>query len=285
MEDKSELTAKPGAWVDLGLTLPVFLVYHFGVVFLNIHNAADVVTFNLLRVAEGSRLLYLLFTASIGVVFVGIFAWLGRGHAFRPSKFIQIVIEGVVYAVLMRLAGSYVVGQVTGFIGADSPHVAATSHIAATSHLAATSHVAATSGAVSGVTSSATESVSPFTGLIMSMGAGFYEELAFRVLLFGLGAKALLWIFAHERVHVVEGKTGRLSFRALLLAAVWAVVCATVFSGIHYIGALGDSFHLGSFVFRLVLGLVLTLIYVTRGFAAAVWAHALYDVWVLVRIF
>jgi hypothetical protein len=45
MEPKSELTAKPGAWVDLGLTLPVFLVYHFGVVFLNIHNAADVVTY------------------------------------------------------------------------------------------------------------------------------------------------------------------------------------------------------------------------------------------------
>jgi hypothetical protein len=263
MEPKSELTAKPGAWVDLGLTLPVFLVYHFGVVFLNIHNAADVVTFNLLRLAEGNRLLYLLFTAAIGVVFAGIFAWLGRGHAFRPSKFVQIMIEGVVYAVLMRLAGSYVVGQVTGFIGADSPHVAATSG-------------AATSA----------ESVGPFTGLIMSMGAGFYEELAFRVILFGLGSKALLWILAHERVHVVEGQTTtKLSFRALLLAAVWAVVCATVFSGIHYIGALGDPFHIGSFVFRLVLGLVLTLIFVTRGFAAAVWAHALYDVWVLVRIF
>jgi hypothetical protein len=260
MEPKSELTAKPGAWVDLGLTLPVFLVYHFGVVFLNIHNAADVVTFNLLRLAEGSRVLYLLFTASIGVVFAGIFAWLGRGHAFRPSKFIQIMIEGVVYAVLMRLAGSYVVGQVTGFIGADSPHVAATS--------------------------GAGESVGPFTGLIMSMGAGFYEELAFRVILFGLGTKALLWILAHERVHMVEGQSKvRLSFRALLLAAVWAVVCAAVFSGIHYIGALGDPFHVGSFVFRLVLGLVLTLIFVTRGFAAAVWAHALYDVWVLVRIF
>jgi hypothetical protein len=32
----------------------------------------------------------------------------------------------------------------------------------------------------------------------------------------------------------------------------------------------------------MLLGLALTLIYVTRGFAAAVWAHATYDVWVLV---
>jgi hypothetical protein len=259
MEEKSELTAKPGAWVDLGLTLPVFLVYHFGVVFLNIHNAADVVTFELLRFAEGSRVLYLLFTASIGVVFAGIFAWLGRGHAFRPSKFVQIAIEGVVYAILMRLAGSYVVGQVTGFLGADSPHLAATA-----------------GGA---------QNVGPFTGVIMSMGAGFYEELAFRVLLFGLGTKALVWIFARETVSMVEGKQSRLSLRALLLGAAWAVVSAAIFSGIHYVGALGDSFQLGSFVFRMVLGLVLTLIYVTRGFAAAVWAHALYDVWVMVRIF
>jgi len=32
----------------------------------------------------------------------------------------------------------------------------------------------------------------------------------------------------------------------------------------------------------MVLGLALTLIFATRGFAAAVWTHALYDVWVLV---
>jgi len=27
---------------------------------------------------------------------------------------------------------------------------------------------------------------------------------------------------------------------------------------------------------------MLTLVYATRGFAAAVWTHALYDIWVLV---
>jgi len=35
-------------------------------------------------------------------------------------------------------------------------------------------------------------------------------------------------------------------------------------------------------VARAVLGLALTLVYSMRGFAAAVWTHALYDVWVLV---
>jgi hypothetical protein len=122
----------------------------------------------------------------------------------------------------------------------------------------------------------------PFVGLVMSMGAGFYEELAFRVLLFGLGAKVLIWLFTHQAYGVVGSEPRGLTWRGVLVAFLWALVSACVFSGVHYVGALGDSFALPSFVFRVVLGLALTLIFVLRGFAAAVWAHALYDVWVLV---
>ena len=60
------------------------------------------------------------------------------------------------------------------------------------------------------------------------------------------------------------------------------MACAAIFSGVHYVGALGDTFELKSFVFRFVLGFLLTIIYSLRGFAAAVWAHAFYDIWVLV---
>jgi len=63
---------------------------------------------------------------------------------------------------------------------------------------------------------------------------------------------------------------------------VWAVVSAAAFSGMHYVGALGDRFDMRSFVARGVLGLALTLVYALRGFGAAVWTHALYDMWVLV---
>lgn len=131
----------------------------------------------------------------------------------------------------------------------------------------------------------------PFVGLVMSLGAGFYEELAFRVLLFGLGAKVLVWMFTHQAYLVVGDGTSAvrvarpgngLTWRGVLVAFLWALVSASVFSGVHYVGALGDSFALPSFVFRVVLGLVLTLIFVLRGFAAAVWAHALYDIRVLV---
>ena len=67
-----------------------------------------------------------------------------------------------------------------------------------------------------------------------------------------------------------------------VLTVIWAVIAAAVFAGWHYVGALGDDFSIESFAFRAVCGLVLTAIYAFRGFAPAVWTHALYDVWVMV---
>jgi Type II CAAX prenyl endopeptidase Rce1-like len=254
-----DLRDKPGAWVDLGLTLPIFVAYHAGVIFLHVQNATDPVTGPLLRISEGNRAVYLLITASIGVVFAGVFGAIGRGQAFRPQKFVQIALEGVLYAFLMRLGAAYVVGQLFAAIGSGG---------------------GGGGGAARGAASAMAQS--PFVGLVMSLGAGFYEELTFRVLLFGLGAKVLVRLFAHQPYGVVTNEPKSLSLRGLLVVFLWAIAAAVVFSGVHYIGALGDSFALPSFVFRVVLGLVLTLIFVLRGFAAAVWAHALYDIWVLV---
>jgi hypothetical protein len=230
--------------VDLGLTLPIFLVYQVAVVFLGVQNGTDMVTGSLLRLSEGNRSTYLIATCAIGVIFAGTFALLGRGQAFHPRKFIQIGIEGVVYAVLMRLVAGYVVGTVFAGTGiADQGR---------------------------------------FVGFIMSLGAGFYEELTFRVILFGLGAKVLVWLFARQKVDITGTAKSAFSLRALTILIGWSLVCAAIFSGVHYIGPMSDAFQMQSFIFRLVLGLVLTLIFATRGFAAAVWTHALYDVWVLV---
>jgi hypothetical protein len=239
------LADRPGAWVDLGLTLPIFLVYQVAVVFLGIQNATDMVTGSLLQLSDGSRSTYLIATAAIGVIFAGAFGILGRGQAFHPRKFLQIALEGLVYAVLMRVVAGYVVGSV--FAGPIKDE-------------------------------------GRFVGFIMSLGAGFYEELAFRVILFGCGAKLLVWFFARQRMELTgtAPTSSRFSLRALAVMLGWSVACAIIFSGVHYIGPMADSFQLPSFVFRAVLGLALTLIYATRGFAAAVWTHALYDVWVLV---
>jgi len=242
--DPQSLSAKPGAWAELALTLPVFLAYQLGVVFLHVRNATDLVTGQLLRISGGDLGTYLALTVGIALVLFVVFALLGRGQTLNGRKILQIMVEGAAYAIAMSTATSWVVGKL--FAGVP----------------------AAAGGG-------------PVTGLIMSLGAGFYEELAFRAVLFGLGAKLLVGLFAHQRVGLV-GEAPRLSLRAVLIMVAWAIVCAAVFSGMHYVGALGDPFDARSFVARAVLGLALTLVYAMRGFAAAVWTHALYDIWVLV---
>jgi hypothetical protein len=95
--------------------------------------------------------------------------------------------------------------------------------------------------------------------------------VAFRVLLFGMGAKVLHILFPIQ-----------LPLKAAFLSLGWAIVSSALFSAWHYVGALGEPFEARSFVFRWVCGLVFTGIYAFRGFAPVVWTHALYDIWVLV---
>lgn len=103
------------------------------------------------------------------------------------------------------------------------------------------------------------------TQLMISLGAGIYEELLFRVILVGalaaIGARVLGW-----------------SPRTAGITA--AVVGALLFSAFHYIGPYGDPLDLGSFTFRALAGLVFSGLYLTRGFGIAAWTHALYDVYV-----
>ena len=98
--------------------------------------------------------------------------------------------------------------------------------------------------------------------LALSLGAGLFEELVFRVLLVGglyLGLRRLL-----PRV------------RHAYLAA--AVVGALLFSAVHYVGLYGDAFTVASFAFRFFFGLALNALFLWRGFGVAAWTHALYDV-------
>lgn len=100
------------------------------------------------------------------------------------------------------------------------------------------------------------------TQLVVSLGAGLYEELAFRVLLVG----------GLVRLFLVLSPAGRGA--ATVLAV---VVSALIFSGFHYVGPLGDRFAVPSFTFRAIAGVAFSVLYVTRGFGIAAWTHALYD--------
>jgi hypothetical protein len=106
------------------------------------------------------------------------------------------------------------------------------------------------------------------TRLMVSLGAGLYEELLFRVIL----------VSALDRV-------GRL----LLGWSPWAagagatLLGAAIFSAFHYVGPYGDAFQLQSFVFRMIGGVFFSGLYLLRGFGVDAWTHALYDVFILLR--
>ena len=107
-----------------------------------------------------------------------------------------------------------------------------------------------------------------WTLLVLSLGAGIYEELLFRVVLVGL----LAW--AGRKV---------LGCRPLIAGITATVLGAVIFSAFHYIGPYGDRFEVYSFVFRAIAGLFFSGLYLLRGFGITAWTHALYDVILLLR--
>lgn len=108
----------------------------------------------------------------------------------------------------------------------------------------------------------------PWTQLALSIGAGVYEELVFRVVLVGgvyLLVRRILW-------------PGPVAY------VIAALVGAAFFSGVHYAGPFGDVFTLPSFTFRFLFGLALNGLFLWRGFGVAAWTHALYDVLLVIGL-
>jgi membrane protease YdiL (CAAX protease family) len=104
----------------------------------------------------------------------------------------------------------------------------------------------------------------PVDILVISAGAGFHEELIFRLILMsGLG-----WLLA--------GITGKRRAWVFALA-----LSSIAFSFAHHLGAAGEPFTFAAFTYRSLAGVYFGLIYHFRGFAVAAWTHAIYDVYVL----
>jgi membrane protease YdiL (CAAX protease family) len=98
--------------------------------------------------------------------------------------------------------------------------------------------------------------------VITYVGAGIYEELLFRLLLYSALLIFLRWM--------------RLSL--LPAVAVAALTSSALFSAAHHIGPYGESFDNYVFLFRMLAGIYFALLYQLRGFGIAVGAHACYDV-------
>lgn len=227
LERYAEVTREP--FVAALLVFPIYLFYQIGLILTpNVRNGADLITDALvqLRLWRPEALWVL---AAILVVAYGVLLFMMRKKKkISPTLFGLVALEGAALGVLMVLVVNQVMGLILLGWGCGS------------------------GGAY------------PFhVDVILSLGAGFHEELVFRVLLFGgivlFGQK----VMKQDTIWLIIGA---------------AIVSSLVFSAIHYIGPLGDPLRLGSFVYRFLAGCYFVAVYRLRGFAVAVYTHAIYDI-------
>jgi membrane protease YdiL (CAAX protease family) len=220
---------------SLILVFPLFILYQVGVLFtLPMLNGADFVTTLLFSSFGLSVKGYLLFLAVVILAFVLSLVVLKRTQHFNGRVIIPVMLESVVYALTM---GSLIILVMTRLLGI-SPTLAAGLR---------------EQGMVARV--------------VMSLGAGVYEEAVFRLGLLTGCVAVLDKVFGMSRWAAVLG--------AFLVSSV-------IFSLVHYLPPTGDPWGFGSFTFRALAGLAFATLFRLRGFAVAVYTHAFYDVFVLV---
>jgi hypothetical protein len=199
-----------------------------------IRNGADVVLTSLFTALLGTRG-PLVFMAAV----IGVSLWLiwrdRRGGPLKPRYFLLMFAESVVLAVLFGLVVGTVTVQILGPLRALM------------------------AGGGDGLPASM------LARLTLSLGAGLYEELLFRVVLVAMIANGLRLLGAGR------GTAGVIA----------TIVGALLFSAFHHIGSLGEPFRLEAFVFRTIAGIAFSALYLTRGFGITAWTHALYDVAVM----
>jgi CAAX prenyl protease-like protein len=242
----TRLTIPTGYWTtvraprySLVFAFPLLLLYEALALLLSrleladVRNGADVLLKQLFVGLGGHYGL-----ALFGLVLVGggaalVFSDLRRSPGVRPRYFLFMAGESILYA----LSFGIVAGTLTGLL---------------------LPRLMVPTGAGAAVTARNLP-----VQLMVSLGAGIYEELLFRVILVSGLVVVARKIFGGSR-------TGA--------AAFGVVLGAVIFSAFHYIGPYGDRFTVGSFTFRMVAGLLFSGLYVQRGFGITAWTHALYDI-------
>jgi hypothetical protein len=237
--------------------LPLLLVYEAMAAFLptgrgpELRNGADVLLWDFFLTVAGKQYAPLVF----GLSLIGFGVWL-VGRDLRSARaplegrfFLGMAGESFVLA----LCFGSVVGTLTAHLVQSGVRPGAATAWA----------MMAPSPAGSGALASAPAA----TRVMLSLGAGLYEELLFRVILVSGIALIARRVFG---------------WRPWIAGTVAVSISALTFAAFHYIGPYGDPLRLDSFVFRLLGGIAFSLLYVSRGFGITAWTHACYDLLVLV---
>jgi CAAX prenyl protease-like protein len=230
---------------SLLFALPLLLIYEALAALLagdpsvaGVRNGADVLIKSLFITVAGQRG-PLLFMAIV----IGVSLWLvSRDLRASGGRLEAWVFGGMV---LESLALSLVFGLVVGTL---------------------TARILGPLGALAAGAGSEMETMGWPARLMLSIGAGLYEELLFRVVIVSAIANGARLVFGWRR-----GAAGVIA----------TILGALIFSAFHYIGPYGDNFALQSFTFRTIAGVLFSALYLTRGFGITAWTHAIYDVLVL----
>lgn len=224
---------KPDPFTSAVLTVPVFLLYHLGILVIDERNGVDWVSGAAFALLDASVPAYVAVTVGLALALAVGLRVLQRRGKLRPIALLPVVLESAVWAMAMMLTVGYATARLTSSLSL---------------HALADGSALAQLGALDKV--------------VLAAGAGFHEELAFRVVLFSGGALVLMSI-------------ARLSETAAYATA--GLGSALLFALVHHIGPFADALALAPLVFRTLAALYLTLVYSARGFAVAVYTHALYD--------
>ncbi|HNU67724.1 MAG TPA: CPBP family glutamic-type intramembrane protease [Myxococcota bacterium] len=223
---------------SLVLTLPVLLLYNVSLIV----PANDTInTVDLLSRIVGTRYgMYGLLVANsiIGLVSLVLGVVLAKRGRLKWWYWALLVVEGAAWAVLVAAAGYWAntgLGQTVPSASIMRPNA----------------------------------NYSLMQILTFSAGAGYWEELVFRLGVIGVPFGLARWFSGRP------GGSGGLM--PAVVAGVMLFVSAIVFSSVHYIGVQAH-FDTWSFVFRAVAGLVFGLLFLFRGFSVAVFAHFMYDI-------
>jgi membrane protease YdiL (CAAX protease family) len=225
---------------DIGYSLlcifPLFLVYGVGVLAAPTMNGVDFFTRNLYAAVGYSVRNCLLVYGGMALVFAGVLVLMRRHGALHRFSFLGVILEAAVYALTL---GSFIVFVMRNLLGI---------------------HDAAINGPALALGHNG-----PVIDIVLSLGAGVFEEIVFRLGLFA-GLAALLRLV--------------LPVPHTLAVLISGLVSSLLFSAAHHMGVLGEPWSTNVFIYRSIAGAVFATIFYYRSLAHAVYTHAFYDVYV-----
>lgn len=239
--------------LDISLTfiMPLLVAYEVGVILCQagIENEVALRLIKLpLRDVFGIHGL-LVFNGAMILAFLVAFALAEDVEGTRADMYLGMVVESAAFAIAL---GTVVLGLVGALYGLASVHE---------------------------LLSVAWPSQDRMLAVTLSIGAGVYEELFFRLVLIS----GILVLVRRLMVRAFADPVEPDCWSAAALAAV--VVSSLLFSLAHHLGPAGEPFALRPFAYRYLCGVILAVIYLWRGLGIAVWTHAFYDILLDIRHF